>query len=517
MKQRKFLHKIYRYALLGAFVPLFLSGCNAAPGVQDDSSEEADTSVPAEAAACLTEAVLTSAETALEISGSVEVADDDAAEAVVFVDSGDSGQNPSYTWAAPNVSTLEPGVSETYVGTNVITGYRDVCSKADYDALTAALIRSHYADALCRLSNMQALPCVGSLIITGSFQVSDNDYAIADIDGDGREELLVCFTTTYTAGEAMFAYDYHPDTDTLTLEFTMCPELTYYDNGAIIEESIHNQSPSEFWPYMLYLYDAPTDSYTQIASIDAWDKQYADSRSCYTHDTWHSFPDELDADGDGILYSIEETDNDDYACFFSLLQDESAYLAWYDSYMHGAQEISPAYLPVTSKNYNVYTQEYLALLRTAKEAVDPPLGTDLGLMWLTNECSCSEFLEILTTQYGVTIYQTPDDDVSAWDDGTYACCDGQETFHFWLSGNPSVTYTGRQIGDITFFDLYPGMEEEAARRKLASFGFYYLYGDADTGYFYITGMCGGNYAVDYKTQDGRLTEITVSEYNGYAG
>ena len=45
--------------------------------------------------------------------------------------------------------------------------------------------------------------------------VRDNRFAVTDIDNDGREELLISYSTASMAGMFLAVYDYNPSTNQL--------------------------------------------------------------------------------------------------------------------------------------------------------------------------------------------------------------------------------------------------------------------------------------------------------------
>lgn len=128
-----------------------------------------------------------------------------------------------------------------------------------------------------------------------------NSFSLTDIDDDGKEELLVNYANVQiTAGSVLYIYDYDRETKEIYIEYWGGPEMSVYDNGYIKEESSHNQGRSSldsFWPYSLLKYDASTDRYERIASIDAWQSEFSE----HAHPD-PEFPKEKDLDGDGILY-----------------------------------------------------------------------------------------------------------------------------------------------------------------------------------------------------------------------
>lgn len=125
--------------------------------------------------------------------------------------------------------------------------------------------------------------------------VSDQNYSIADVDGDGQKELLIAFiNTNSSAGMRYYIYDFNRINGSPYLELAGAyPEFTVYDNGYIKEALSHNHGRSnldDFWPYVLYQYDKASDSYKVEAYIDVWqsdrsgsgtpDPDFMDQRQC---------------------------------------------------------------------------------------------------------------------------------------------------------------------------------------------------------------------------------------------
>lgn len=176
------------------------------------------------------------------------------------------------------------------------------------------------------------------------YDVATNQFAVYDIDGDGKEELLITYSTTYTAGQGELVYGFDSAAGTVTEELRAYPLLTYYDNGVVEEKMSHNHgmaADGDFWPYILYQYDAQTDQYTVIASVDAWSRTYREE----DYDG-NPFPEEVDDDGDGMVYYTMEGGT--YALENPL--DGNEYQLWRDSYLKGAQPVKVPYVKLTPDN-----------------------------------------------------------------------------------------------------------------------------------------------------------------------
>lgn len=125
-------------------------------------------------------------------------------------------------------------------------------------------------------------------------------YDIADVDGDGYEELYLVQDGGYMA--AMVALILDGQGGQLRAELEAFPSLTFYENGYVRADASHNQGlAGDFWPYALYRYDAESDSYQQVAVADAWDG------SIHPQDyAGNPFPKDADVSGAGIVYYVAE-------------------------------------------------------------------------------------------------------------------------------------------------------------------------------------------------------------------
>ncbi len=78
-----------------------------------------------------------------------------------------------------------------------------------------------------------------------------------------------------------------------------------------------------------------------IASVDAWSRTYREE----DYDG-NPFPEEVDADGDGVVYYTMEGGT--YALENPL--DGAEYQLWRDSYLEGAQPVKVPYVKLTPDN-----------------------------------------------------------------------------------------------------------------------------------------------------------------------
>lgn len=172
----------------------------------------------------------------------------------------------------------------------------------------------------------------------GSFGAMDeNKYAIADVDGDGKEELVISFVTAPVVGQAEQVYGYDEATGALKQELSEFPMVTYYTNGIAEVGWSHNQgwAGERLWPYSLFFYNTEKNEYELRYSIDAWDKTLSDKDA-----DGNPYPEDVDKNGDGYVVILTEGDESKYI-------SAEDYEAWRNETLGGAQKIEVEYKPVT--------------------------------------------------------------------------------------------------------------------------------------------------------------------------
>lgn len=205
--------------------------------------------------------------------------------------------------------------------------------------------RTAYAAALKTLLDTNILPdgtgdadgYMGST--TEREAMAENKFSVYDVDGDGREELVLLYTTAIVAGQTGFVYDWDEAAGKLREQFAGFPNFTFYKSGALKVGWSHNQGKGgNFWPYDLYTYDAGADGYQLAGSVDAWDKDLG----------LEDYPSEVDVSKTGFVYYI----NRDLASEWEKIApvDDSEYRAWLAPYQGEGGELSIPYDALTAEN-----------------------------------------------------------------------------------------------------------------------------------------------------------------------
>ncbi|MBQ8298983.1 MAG: DUF4825 domain-containing protein [Clostridia bacterium] len=176
------------------------------------------------------------------------------------------------------------------------------------------------------------------------YNMSENQFAICDVDMDGKEELLIALTHYPMAAMRTIIYDYDSNTNKFREQFTGFNWMNFYNNGSLEVMWSHNQGSAgdSLWPYTLYKYNKELDSYDAIAEVDAWDKSF--SEKSYIAET---FPTEVDKDNDGVLYYIIPGGNYERA----QIVDSKEYNEWKEQYIiDEIFEIIVPYMNLTEEN-----------------------------------------------------------------------------------------------------------------------------------------------------------------------
>lgn len=399
------------------------------------------------------------------------------------------------------------GISDSADVDNTAGAEEENAEKAQ--ALYAAQIRHYYGGVLSQIIAARQLPdgeLDTSSLDAGFGEMRDNHFAVTDIDGDGREELIVSYVNATMAGMMAIIYDYDPVSGKLKRELTQWPALTCYDNGIIKAEASHNHTRGEFWPFVLYRYESESDSYKQIAYVSTWDKEFTSE-----WDEGQPFPDELDRDGDGTMFNICEGPEASYA-YEDYQYNLADFEAWYDGIMEGADEISLDYQPMESKSFADFTPAYLKLLadEAGKERTDR--DADLGLLILNEDHFLDAAKTLLSEKYDVVMEQPEQN----FEEYTVGKVSGREVFSFTALDAGDLSYSGEKLEDVTIFGIYPGISVDGAWEKLKAYGFYASpYGEVEN--CLITGEGFGNVSIWFSAEDNLVTEITVRPFCAFAG
>lgn len=332
-----------------------------------------------------------------------------------------------------------------------------------------------------------------------SSDIYKNSFAIADVDQDGQDELLIQITETYMAGMMLKIYDVdeskYSEELAYTCELTEFPSVKIYDNGVILTDWSHNQGVGEtIWPYSIYTYDAASDTYVYRGNAECWDKDYMD-----TNYNGEEFPDDEDEDGDGTLYYVTDENLSEEV----VTMDKEEYDDWLASYLGDASEMKLHFQQYEDTDIETYAKDYVNTYIAYHDALGKPVeGTDIGRSFLEN----GDYDAIIQTMKDAGV------EMDEFEEGMSGSCEGDEVFKYSNMDIGSFTYQDKQVGDVNVLGIYPGIAEQDAVDALSSYGFYSP--DED---MYITGKGLGNICVYLHAENKKVTGISMREYCGYAG
>lgn len=254
-------------------------------------------------------------------------------------------KNPAYD---PHHPTVDMGEQWRYAGFVPLASLPDSV-RSQASTSTRAAYGQTLEDLLFQGKLPDGTQLESSILTSAPASGYANQFAVYDVDGDGREELLLSLFSTITAGQGTYVLDYDEDADTLHLQ-TQAPNRlgltpTFYENGAVFSPWSHNQGwANRFWPYDVYQYQAETDTYQYAGSVDAWDREVSDQNPDFP-----SFPEELDVSGSGFLYYLDgDTDTP---------VDQGVYLQWLDGHTDGSSPLSIQWRSLTRGNIQRLLEE----------------------------------------------------------------------------------------------------------------------------------------------------------------
>lgn len=204
--------------------------------------------------------------------------------------------------------------------------------------------RQAYAKVLLNLLNDHVFPDGRSDNFDSSYSMADNRFAVCDVDGDGREELVLEYVSTSVAAHRGLVMDYDPKEEKVRIQLDEYPAPAFFDNGAVLVHWSHNQGKGgAFWPYSLYIYRPEQDSYSFVGSVDAWDSSI---------DT-ENYPKDVDTSKSGFVYYISSGASQEGAAPV----DASDYQAWLDPYIGKADIIQVDFKSLTEENIRQITDD----------------------------------------------------------------------------------------------------------------------------------------------------------------
>lgn len=203
-----------------------------------------------------------------------------------------------------------------------------------------AAVKEAYRAALNTFMSEHVFPDGIECAFDSANDISGDSFAIFDVDGDGRDELIIVHIIAPMAGQTQYVLDYDVATHKFVVELSEFPALTFYDNGVVKAEWSHNQGlGGDFWPFTAYKYDQASDTYKLIGMIDAWDKNMTDGDG-------DKYPVDIDVSGTGFVYYIMT--NGEYEKGEPV--DVTEFNEWYAENLGNGLELEITYREMTAEN-----------------------------------------------------------------------------------------------------------------------------------------------------------------------
>ncbi len=171
------------------------------------------------------------------------------------------------------------------------------------------------------------------------------EFAMYDIDSDGREELLVTFDN-----RGLYVYDHNADGN-LVKQFSGYIRSDFYENGAVRVYSAHNQTHSlKFHPFAMYKYNAETDSYDKCGDVYGIDKDVVDMINKEKEEVGRTdfleYPSKYDTSSSGTVYYISPDWNNETG----KPSDVTEYNKYYGQFTENTDIIDIPFMELTEEN-----------------------------------------------------------------------------------------------------------------------------------------------------------------------
>ena len=203
-----------------------------------------------------------------------------------------------------------------------------------------------FAEALWNLFMYNTLPD-GEIAndLDGKIDGMWDKFAICDINQDGVAELLIKIGSGSEAAQGQYIYQVNYDHTDLEMLYSFFTDVVYYDTGFIKEDWSHNQGLSEnFWPYNILQWEL--GGCREVAGADAWEKM-----AWETDFSGNAFPDDVDTDGNGIVYFIGRGNGIDY----DNPVDDAEYNVFVKNFLGAGNEIYVPWRDITEENIETAT------------------------------------------------------------------------------------------------------------------------------------------------------------------
>lgn len=152
-----------------------------------------------------------------------------------------------------------------------------------------------------------------------------DNFAFFDIDGDSVPELLVNREGTCEVDRNMLVYGYNTQSKSVIPYYTVTKGSVFYKNGYVIGSGY--KAADNFATFLpIYIWKYENGQLNECYDINAWDRNQCIDNSTgepteyyYTYHNGAPFPEDIDKDGDGFVYVVNDQfmDTADYNAFIA--------------------------------------------------------------------------------------------------------------------------------------------------------------------------------------------------------
>lgn len=183
--------------------------------------------------------------------------------------------------------------------------------------------------------------------------IEDESFAILDVDGDGKDELLVSISNTYVAGMTEVIYGYDEQTGGVLVEAQNHLAVTHYPGLLhVMASHNHGYAGDVMWPYQVSIYDEAEDVYKETYIVDAWDKTIQE----YDPNRDMPYPEDVDTDHDGYVYIVKEGEQERFL-------NRRDFETWEAEIFAGKEPITIPWQKMTAWNIGLATPENTKIIR----------------------------------------------------------------------------------------------------------------------------------------------------------
>lgn len=256
------------------------------------------------------------------------------------IDSEDTTSSPEAEETIETQTDMTTEAAETTGAAETSEPSSDTAVQPPEAAPAERSAREIYREALDNLHDHNMLPGGGEADTTAG-DIETNQFAIFDVDDDGREELMIRIANSASmAGMVEMVCDVNEQGE-LFAELTAFPSLAYYKDGHVTVDVSHNQGyAGDFWPYTLYQYDKAKDTWEQVVFVDAMNKTLMEEMGAAD-----LYPEDADTSNSGVVYYIGS----------DTPVDAEEYQKWYEAWHSQTQQIEVPYQDLTMDNIELAT------------------------------------------------------------------------------------------------------------------------------------------------------------------